>query len=213
MNRLEQQTIALAGVYQAAALVDNLAHNGQLDTSAMEKSIYSVFQTDADSTAEIFSGVDGVRYGLKKLQQQLTSPERKQIGTTRYSISVLLLAGKLLKYPERLKRIGESIKAAAAKLDLYDYTHSNQIAALADIYSSNISDLSPRIMVQGDPLHLQNPETRNRVRALLLAGIRSAILWRHLGGSRLQLIFKRKLLVKTAQQLLNQSSSINPNER
>ena len=172
----------------------------------MEKSLYSVFQTEADSTTEIFSGLDGVRYGLQKLQQQLTSPAREQIGTTRYSISVLLLSGKLLKNPEKLKRISEGIKIAAAKLDLYDYTHSNQIAALADIYSGVISDLSPRIMVKGDPMHLQNPETQNRVRALLLAGIRAAILWRQLGGSRIQLLFKRKLLVKTAKQLLEQSS-------
>lgn len=146
-----------------------------------------------------------MRYGLQKLQQQLTSPDKEQIGTTRYGISVLLLSGKLLKEPEKLNRISERIKVAAEKLDLYDYTHSNQIAALADIYSSTISDLSPRIMVKGDPLHLQNPETQNRVRALLLAGIRAAILWRQLGGSRLQLLFKRKLLVKTAKQLLNQT--------
>ncbi len=206
MNQFEQQTIALAGVYQAAALVDTLARNGQADPVAMEKSLYSIFQTEADSTIEIFSGLDGVRYGLQKLQQQLTSPAREQIGTTRYSISVLLLSGKLLKNPEKLKRISEGIKIAAAKLDLYDYTHSNQIAALADIYSSTISDLSPRIMVKGDPMHLQNPETQNRVRALLLAGIRAAILWRQLGGSRIQLLFKRKQLVKTAKQLLEQST-------
>ena len=205
MNQFEQQTIALAGVYQAAALVDNLARSGQADPVAMEKSLYSVFQTDADSTTDIFSGLDGVRYGLQKLQQQLTLPVREQIGTTRYSISVLLLAGKLLKDSKRLNRISEGIKTAAAKLDLYDYTHSNQIAALADIYSGAISDLSPRIMVQGDPLHLQNPDTQNRVRALLLAGIRAAILWRQLGGSRLQLLFKRKLLVNTANQLLQSS--------
>ncbi len=206
MNQFEQQTIALAGVYQAAALVDSLARSGQADSGAVEKSLYSVFQTDTDTTTEIFSGLDGVRYGLQQLQQQLTSPAREQIGTTRYSISVLLLSGKLLKDSERLKQISERIKAAAAKLDLYDYTHSNQIAALADIYSSNISDLSPRIMVKGDPLHLQNPETQNRVRALLLAGIRAAILWRQLGGSRIQLLFKRKQLAKTAKQLLERST-------
>ncbi len=205
MNQFEQQTIALAGVYQAAALVDSLARSGQADSDAMEKSLYSIVQTNADSTIEIFSGLDGVRYGLQKLQQQLSSPAREQLGTTRYSISLLLLSGKLLKDSEKLKQISERIMTAAEKLDLYDYLHSNQIAALADIYSSTISDLSPRIMVKGDPLHLQNPETQNRVRALLLAGIRAAILWRQLGGSRIQLLFKRKLLVNTANQLLQSS--------
>jgi high frequency lysogenization protein len=45
--------------------------------------------------------------------------------------------------------------------------------------------LSPRIMVNGDPAHLNNPENANRIRALLLAGIRAAMLWRQSGGGRL----------------------------
>ncbi|MEN8214388.1 MAG: high frequency lysogenization protein HflD [Pseudomonadota bacterium] len=210
MNRFEQQTIALAGVIQAAALVDSLARSGQADPAATEKSLYSIFQTDADNITDVFAGIDGVHFGLQKLQQQLTSPAKKQIDVTRYSISLLLLAAKLFKDTERMNRISEGIRTASEKLDLYDYTHSNQIAALADIYSNTISTLSPRIMVQGEPLHLQNPETQNRIRALLLAGIRAAILWRQLKGSRLQLLFKRKQLANTARQLIHQTNKETP---
>jgi high frequency lysogenization protein len=36
----------------------------------------------------------------------------------------------------------------------------------------------------------------------LLAGIRSAVLWRQLGGTRLQLLFSRKSIVSDAEELL-----------
>ena len=37
---------------------------------------------------------------------------------------------------------------------------------------------------------------QHKVRALLLAGIRAAVLWRQLGGSRAQIIFARKKMVE-----------------
>jgi high frequency lysogenization protein len=73
---------------------------------------------------------------------------------------------------------------------------------MADLYRQSISNISPRIIVKGKPLFLQNPDTQNRIRALLLAGIRSAVLWRQLGGTRLQLLFSRKSIVSDAEELL-----------
>ena len=40
------------------------------------------------------------------------------------------------------------------------------------------------------------------IRALLLAGMRSAVLWRQLGGNRLKLLWTRKHIVQYAQGLL-----------
>ena len=42
---------------------------------------------------------------------------------------------------------------------------------------------------------------QDKIRACLLAGIRSAVLWRQVGGSKWQLLFHRKKLVQAAQQL------------
>jgi len=42
-----------------------------------------------------------------------------------------------------------------------------------------------------------------RIRALLLAGIRSIILWRQMGGTRLQLVFSQQELKQAADELLN----------
>jgi high frequency lysogenization protein len=40
------------------------------------------------------------------------------------------------------------------------------------------------------------------VRTLLLAGLRSAVLWRQLGGGRFDLMFGRKKIMREAEALL-----------
>jgi high frequency lysogenization protein len=77
------------------------------------------------------------------------------------------------------------------------------LANLAGCYSETISTLSPRIVVLGEHGHLSNPDVANTVRALLLAAIRSAVLWRQCGGNRLQLLFGRRKLIAEAQRLLS----------
>jgi high frequency lysogenization protein len=58
-------------------------------------------------------------------------------------------------------------------------------------------------MVSGDNQYLGDPGNANRIRALLLSGIRSAVLWRQLGGSRWQLLFQRKKLCEQARAILS----------
>ena len=61
-------------------------------------------------------------------------------------------------------------------------------------------------MVNGSQVHLNNPENANRIRALLLAGIRAAILWRQSGGSRWKLLVQRNALLREARSLLAQAA-------
>jgi len=44
----------------------------------------------------------------------------------------------------------------------------------------------------------------NKIRALLLAGIRSAMLWRQCGGSRWRFIFFRRKIQREAEFLLSE---------
>ena len=52
-----------------------------------------------------------------------------------------------------LAQISSSIQTTQQRLEHFSLLHSNILAQLADIYANNISNLRPRIMVQGDPLH------------------------------------------------------------
>ena len=201
MKTERDRCIALAGVFQAAGLASRVARHGMADSDAMESSLYSLFQVDAASVEDVYGGLSGIADGLRTLREQLIGEKARNIDITRYVISLMHLEKKLSKQPTMLQRLSEGINNATRQLEHYPLLHTNILAAMADLYSETISNLRPRIMIQGEPLHLQNTENINRIRALLLSGIRSAILWRQCGGNRFQILLGRKRLTETANAL------------
>lgn len=205
MKTEQDRCIALAGVFQAASLAARVARRGMAETDATEASILSLFQIDADSVAEVYGNLSGVAAGLKTLCEQLQSGRSRDIEVTRYVISLLHLERKLVHQTAMQQEIGRKISEMASRLEHFPLLHPNILAGLAEIYSTTISTLSPRIMVRGEPLHLQNPENINRIRTLLLAGIRSAMLWRQCGGRRLQILLGRKRLWRISDDLMRRA--------
>ena len=67
-----------------------------------------------------------------------------------------------------------------------------------------MSNLTPRIMVSGEPKHLTDNDNAHRIRANLLAAIRSTVLWRQLGGSRFGLVFSRRAYIGACRHLMEQ---------
>jgi high frequency lysogenization protein len=47
-------------------------------------------------------------------------------------------------------------------------------------------------------------ENMDKVRALLLAGVRAAVLWKQVGGSRIQILFSRTKIKAAAEKILQQ---------
>ena len=197
------QVIALAALFQCTELVRQIAWEGHVDAAAFETCIGSVFTLDADSIEAIYVSPDRLALGLATLQQQLgdKSP-RRDMDVARYMVSLLHLEKRLHKRPDLVVTIQEGILTAEKQLEFFDKTHDNVIARLADVYQNTISLMGPRIIVQGDQGYLSNADNASRIRALLLAGIRAAVLWRQAGGSRWSLIFGRRKLLETAQKML-----------
>jgi len=202
MKTDRDRIIALAGIFQAAALTRQVAQKGVADTKAMEASIYSLFQIDAPSVEAVYGGVKGVRTGLQQLHAQLSSAALQNPEIARYVLSLMHLERKLAANPGMMKQITGAIRSASGQLEHFPMLHSNILARLGDLYSETISTLQPRIMVNGEQMHLQNPDNANKIRALLLSGIRSAMLWRQCGGKRLQLLFGRGRMAALAKNLL-----------
>lgn len=198
----QDKVIALAGIYQATLCVQQIARQGRVDTDLMEPCVYSLFQTNADCVYEIFGAPGSVGPGMKELLGQLTSKQPRQMELTRYAIGLLKLEQVLSGRSKMVETIARGIEDARAKLDYFPMLHPNLLAHLADIYSRTASQLQPRIMVQGDPRFLQIPDNQNRIRALLLAGVRSAWLWRQIGGSRWKILFGRGQLLAAARDYL-----------
>ena len=197
----EARVLALAGVFQALSLVRELAHDGDCDNEAMEASLASVFKLESDSAAEVFGGNQGVRRGLRVLVEQVEGNDR-DLPLFHMLINVMKLERSLAHHPEINQRLGEGLAGMQRQLQHFPITHTTIIARLADLYSSNLSGLKPRITVVGNPLYLQQPAQAQRVRALLLAAIRAAVLWRQLGGRRRHLLLRPKREVMIARGML-----------
>jgi high frequency lysogenization protein len=197
------RVIALSGVFQAAGLVQQVARKGLISTEKISTSINSLFQLDANSVVDIYGSLNNIAPGLKLAHKQLSANDSRDDELTRYVLSLIQLERKLSKHRHRLEKIRSGITETAARLVHFPATHSNILGALADIYAENISTLKPRIMVSGETVYLQNSDNVNRIRALLLSGIRSAMLWRQIGGRRRQLLFSRSRYVDNCKLLLD----------
>ncbi|GAA6183682.1 high frequency lysogenization protein HflD [Aliiglaciecola sp. NS0011-25] len=198
----KEKTLALAGVCQAASLVQSVARKGEADIDAFKASINSIVLTDAQSTIEVYGSIENLKLGLGTLIGQLgNTPMQKDAEITRYIASILGLERKLKKSSKKLdvlsKRI-EQIQRQTLHLDLFD---EQMISNLASVYSDVISPLGAKIQIAGTPNQLKKDANQHRVRALLLSGLRSAVLWRQLGGKRRQILFNRKSIVTNALTL------------
>jgi high frequency lysogenization protein len=204
LNTITNQTIALAGIAQAAALVQQLATTGTADAAAMEASIASILKIDSDSVSDVYGGLSGVKLGLEQLNEQMTGYKIVNPEQARYSASLVFLEKQLSSRPDMIKAIRNGVEKAQIQSGHFEPMHENVLANLGEIYHSTISTLQPRIMVNGNPAYISRPDIVNKIRALLLAGIRSAILWKQCGGTRWKFLFFRKKIQTELASLLKQ---------
>ncbi|WP_031435870.1 high frequency lysogenization protein HflD [Methylobacter tundripaludum] len=204
LNTITNQTIALAGIAQAAALVQQLATTGSADSSALEASIASLFVNDEHGVENVYGGLSGLKLGLEQLNDQMTGLKIANPEQARYAASLVFLENQLSRQPAMLKTIFTGIERAQTQSEHFGQLHENVLANLGDIYHTTISTLQPRIMVNGEQEYLSKPDVVNKIRACLLAGIRSAILWKQCGGTRWKFLFYRKKIQAELQKLLQQ---------
>lgn len=207
INKHEQKTIALAAIFQAASLVEQLARSGEIPTAELELLIASLFKQNPDNFDDIYGPRPNLQagyHGICKLMGSDVSKIKQEVkpDVMRYALSIVHLESRLRKNSHMMNQLGDSIQASLRQADHFHTTHESVIGNLADTYQQTLSTLSFRIKVAGNPQILQNTHNANKVRALLLAGIRAAILWRQVGGRRWHLLFNRKRYIKDAQGLL-----------
>lgn len=203
---ITDQTIALAGIAQAAALVHQLATTGAAETYAMEASIGSVLKNnaDADTVLEFYGGLAGLKLGMEQLKQHMSGYKPSNVEQARYAAALIFLGKQLAKQPKMIQTISAGVDKAQMQVAHFGLLHDNVLANLADIYSNTLSKLQPKIMVNGDAQYLTNPHTADKIRACLLAGIRSVFLWRQYGGARWKFLLYRRKIQAELDRLLSQ---------
>jgi high frequency lysogenization protein len=201
----EERVLALAGLFQATGLAQQLANEGRCDESAMAASIGSVFRIDAPSVVGVYGDVSGVRLGLRQLITLLDENNR-DVAITRMAFTVMRLERSLSRRQDLLDRLQQGVVAAQRQVEHFGPESPQVISRLAELYASTLSTLKPRVMVTGNPQQLQQPNVVEKVRTNLLAAVRSAVLWRQLGGRQWQMVLYRRQCSMLARGLLTGST-------
>ena len=198
------QTLALAGIYQTASLVKQIANTGMANIAHIESSLETLFRFDANSVEEVYGSIAGVGHGVKILLQHLNDSSSRDIEITKYVISLIMLEKKLSNNKPMLEEISSRLNKVESQFEFFSLCHENTFAKLGHIYKETISTLGSKIIVSGEQPFLSSEINASKVRALLLAGIRSAVLWRQCGGSRWQFMFGRKAYIHECEKILSQ---------
>lgn len=221
----EYRNIALAVVAQCAQLVHALAFTGRADQRQIDACIAPLLILNPATTSDVYPDVGGFVSGLDFLQKSLTSAGAREYGEPiKYVLGMTVLQQQLMKVPAMQAQIrrrlpllplrhfnaqshasddaGQASTDAANGESITSAPFSQfNLNALATLYQDTISKLTFRIHVKGNIEYLKDPRVADSIRALLLAGIRSSLLWHQLGGRRWHLIVYKKRIRDCVSQV------------
>lgn len=199
MNLIEERTIALAGLLQACGQVQTIARTGLADQAVEDACLKSILVLDALNTPAVYGGIEGVRSGLTMLAEGVMgSPQGDKIEVLRYAMSLLQLQNQLYQDSSAFNAFGQSIEQLSA------VSPDEITQACSDVYQKHISEMRPQIIVQGEQDFLQREDIPPKIRTMLLAGIRAAVLWQQKDGGKFKLIWQRTRMQNAARDLLSQ---------
>jgi high frequency lysogenization protein len=194
--------MSLAGIVQPVQLVVSAATSGMVIQDTFEKCLPSILVQNPSNISDIYHGTADIQVGLRLLHDILDGFNNEHAAILRYSFAVLALERNLAKHPTIKNTLGVELNRIE-QLTQREELHTDQLVAqLADVYESTLGALSPRIRIEGNRNHLENRANVQKIRALLLSAVRSAVLWHQLGGRRWQLLLQRSSLSKSIRNLI-----------
>ena len=197
-----RRALALAGLMQSVKLVQRIANEGAIEMPGLDAVLASVFRLDADSAEAVYGSAALIDPGLRALIAHLEGGSGRDVAASRIAVTLLHVERKLVRNPTMLQTIRDGVQDIERQREHFGILHPTVIGRLGDLYAASDSKLSPRVLVQGNPAQLGQPEVVARIRAVLLGAIRSAVLWRQLGGSYWDLLLRRRLIVQAARDWL-----------
>ncbi len=204
MNSVDDQTIALAGMFQSAVLIEQIAHKGEINQAAFDCCVDSLFTFEADSTLDIFGDVAGLNRGFKALTEYLGGRGKNSGKNMAYYImSMMKLSANLQKDSKLANSIANELRTIQQQSKDFNMSRNGLVSKIDGLYQKTISNMQPRINVRGERNYLTNPDNAAKIRALLLSGIRSTVLWHQLGGNKWRLLFSRQRYVDSGKRLLS----------
>ncbi len=200
-NKFSDRVLALAGLAQALQQVRRIAETGQSEVAVVRASLDSVFRIDAATPLDVYGSIPDISAGLRLLRGYLGNEARDE-SLLRLAMSVLQLERRFSNEADTVGAVGTGITEIAPQARELGSIHPDILSALGGLYADTISHLRPRVMVQGNPHYLGQPGVVAEIRAILLAAVRSAVLWRQLGGSYWDFLFSRKAMAEAINEWL-----------
>ena len=189
------KTLALAAVFQAAGLANELARRGQADAEAEAFLLRSVLVMDTDTAGDIYPDAQGLTRGLTWLEGCFMEQGRglEHAGEIiRLALAILQVERQFQRNPEVQELLRQRLDSVQRQRALKpDMSQSELSALLGSAYVDSLGTLRFRVQIRGNAQQLQAPGMAERIRAVLLAGVRAAWLWHRLGGRRWHLVFTR----------------------
>lgn len=199
------KTLALAAVFQAAGLVNDLARRGQCDSEAEAFLLHSVLVMDTDAIPDIYPEHRQLTKGLTWLEGSLAEQGKgsEHAGELiRLALAVIQVERHFAKRSDLQHGLRQRLEQIQRQGQLTGEQSSSSLAqSLASAYVDHLGNLRFRVQVRGDARHLQSPGMAERVRAILLAGVRAAWLWHRLGGRRWHLVFTRGQILTEIREI------------
>lgn len=199
---MKDRVLALAGVLQSCDLARQIAANGDAETTPLTACINSIFATDADNTLAVYGDIAALQRGLRLLLAHLEGDASRDPALARVAITVLHLERRFAARNDVIDQVRKGIEDVRRQSAHWGNTHPTVLTRLGELYAATISTLRPRILVQGNPVYLGQPAIVSEIRAVLLAAVRSALLWRQLGGSYWDLLFRRAAMSRAVREWL-----------
>ena len=203
MSPSQNQVMALAGLIQCTNQVHMIARQGKWNNPVASTCIHSLFQLEPDSVVDVYSEIHALRPGLQHLKQLLMkSVDQADVEVTRYALTLMHIEQKLRKHSQIMDRIRAGLYAIKNEFDISRIDSHELLARIAAVYVDTVSTIPPKVKVEGSREYLMQEVNTHRVRTMLFAGIRSAVLWHQLGGTRWKLFFQRKRMLHNTELLM-----------
>jgi len=200
-------SIALAGIFQVASLVRSITRGDQIDWQAYHTSINSIYRLTAPKASAVFIKPLDLQLGLEQIlcvfKKGYAKPDPE---VSRYALAIIHLENKLKPDSDTENLLKRRLTQTIEQNQLHTIDEDQQIKELADIYLNTLGTLDFRIQITSKSSHIRGDETMQKIRALLLAGIRATVLWRQVGGKRWQLFLARKPILNVCEMILNDST-------
>ncbi len=198
----ETQVTALAAALLHCQAVDQLARTGALPHDHLRTAMLALLDHSTAGTLTRYREPDHLARGLELLEPFLRGEQRAlRPEILRYMVGVLYLQRRLQKDADTRQRIYNGIERAAKQAELFTPTHENVLANVAQCYQDTLGKYRFRIQVRGESGYLRQPAVAERVRCMLFAAIRAAVLWHQAGGRRWQLMLGRRPLLAEIHRL------------